>query len=84
MTSNLLDVQPFPAYKASGVEWIGDVSEHWKVPTSIEIGYKTSFTRYYYNPQPLGSPEEVRAGILAVERATKDLLPATLGEPTYG
>lgn len=23
--------KPYPAYKASGVEWLGDVPEHWKV-----------------------------------------------------
>ena len=23
--------QPYPAYKPSGVEWLGDVPEHWEV-----------------------------------------------------
>jgi len=25
------DLQPYPAYKPSGVEWLGDVPAHWKV-----------------------------------------------------
>ena len=24
------DIQPYPAYKPSGVEWLGDVPAHWE------------------------------------------------------
>ena len=27
----LQDLRPYPAYKPSGVEWLGDVPEHWEV-----------------------------------------------------
>ena len=27
----LTDIQPYPVYKPSGVEWLGDVPEHWEV-----------------------------------------------------
>ena len=26
-----LELRPYPAYKPSGVEWLGDVPEHWEV-----------------------------------------------------
>lgn len=26
-----MSLQPYPAYKSSGVEWLGDVPEHWNV-----------------------------------------------------
>jgi type I restriction enzyme, S subunit len=29
--------QPYPAYKDSGIEWLGDVPEHWELTT---IGYQ--------------------------------------------
>ena len=46
----------------------------WYVPSSVKIGYEISFTRYFYKPQPLRSLEEIRAGILALERETDGLL----------
>ena len=29
---------PYPAYKASGVDWLGDVPEHWEVMQLGRIG----------------------------------------------
>ena len=26
------DLQPYPAYKDSGVPWLGEVPAHWEVP----------------------------------------------------
>ena len=31
MASFPIDIHPYPAYKPSGVEWLGDVPEHWDV-----------------------------------------------------
>ena len=31
MTGNSLGARPYPAYKPSGVPWLGDVPEHWEV-----------------------------------------------------
>ena len=45
----------------------------WYVPSSVKIGYEISFTRYFYKPQPLRSLEEIRAGILALERAERQI-----------
>ena len=41
MTSNLPGARPYPAYKTSGAEWIGDVPEHWKVGKLREILART-------------------------------------------
>ena len=33
--------QPYPAYKPSGVEWLGDVPEHWEmVPFKRRVGFQ--------------------------------------------
>ncbi len=45
--------KPYPSYKDSGVEWIGDVPEHWGVTylglvsKRISVGLATSVTKYY-------------------------------------
>ena len=35
-------LQPHPAYKPSGVPWLGDVPQHWEVPRLKDIGYLKS------------------------------------------
>ena len=32
-------LHPYPAYKPSGVPWLGDVPEHWEEPRLKDIGY---------------------------------------------
>ena len=32
-------LQPYPKYKTSGVEWLGEVPEHWKIP-SLYLRYQ--------------------------------------------
>ena len=44
-------------------------SHTWYVPSSVKPGYETSFTRHFYKLQPLRPLEELRADILALERA---------------
>ena len=46
----------------------------WHTPDSVKVGYEISFTRHFYNPQPLRPLEEIRADILALERETEGLL----------
>ena len=51
MTERLL--QPYPAYKPSGINWLGDVPAQWDVrrlrnignPACVKTGYEISFTR---------------------------------------
>jgi type I restriction enzyme, S subunit len=32
--------QPYPAYKDSGVDWLGDVPEHWDVPAIRRVSQR--------------------------------------------
>ena len=43
-------------------------------------GYEISFTRYFYKPKPMRTLTEIRADILAVEKATEGLLGEIIGE----
>ncbi len=67
-------LKPYPAMKDSGVPWLG------AVPGSAKTGYEISFTRYFYQPQPLRTLEEIRADILALEKETEGLLGVVIGE----
>ena len=40
-------------------------------PDSVKIGYQISFTRYFYQPQPLRSLEEIPRDIMALEWETE-------------
>ena len=33
----IADLKPYPAMKDSGVEWLGEVPEHWEVRSSGEF-----------------------------------------------
>ena len=46
----------------------------WYMPDSVKVGYKISFTRHFYKPQPLRPLEEIRVDILALEAETNGLL----------
>ena len=51
----------------------------WIDPGSVKIGYEISFTRHFYQPQPLRTLAEIRADILAVQKETEGLLDELLG-----
>ena len=78
---------PNPAYKPSGINWLGDVPAHWEVrrlrnivnPASVKTGYEISFTRYFYQPQPLRAPHHIWADINALEHETEGLLGEIMG-----
>ena len=78
---------PYPAYKPSDVDWLGDVPAHWEVrrlrhivnPASVKTGYEISFTRYFYQPQPLRAPHHIWADIRALEQEAEGLLGEIMG-----
>ena len=38
------DLKPYPAYKDSGVPWLGDMPEHWKIRKLRNVfHYRTLF-----------------------------------------
>ena len=49
------------------------------VPGKVKVGYEISFTRYFYQPQPLRAPEEIRSDIRALERESEGLLEEIMG-----
>ena len=67
---------PYPAYICPRVPWLGEMPDHWEVPSSVKVGYEISFTRYFYKPQPLRSLEDIRAEIAALEQGTEGLIAA--------
>ncbi|HAB14904.1 MAG TPA: hypothetical protein PLX89_12810 [Verrucomicrobiota bacterium] len=46
----------------------------WIKADATKIGYEISFTRHFYQPQPLRTLEQIRADILAVEKEAEGLL----------
>ena len=83
----ITDPQPNPAYKPSGINWLGDVPAHWEVrrlrnivnPASVKTGYEISFIRYFYQPQPLRASHQIWADIHALEHETEGLLGELMG-----
>ncbi len=82
---DLRDTEQVPLLEEGGIEAFlrREVLPHapdaWYVPDSVKTGYEISFTRYFYKPQPLRTLEEIRADILALEKATEGLLGEIVG-----
>lgn len=57
-----------------GKQRLTHAPDAWYVPGSVKVGYGISFTRYFYRPQPLRPPEEIRADIRALEQEAEGLL----------
>ncbi len=78
--SDLRDTEQVPLLEEGGVEAflrrevLPHAADAWYVSESVKTGYKISFTRYFYKPQPLRTLEEIRADILALEKETEGLL----------
>jgi type I restriction enzyme M protein len=83
--SDLRDTETVPLKEPGGIEAFirREVSPHapdaWIDEAKTAIGYEISFTRYFYKPQPMRSPEEIRADILALERETDGLMADIIG-----
>ena len=50
-------LHPYPAYKPSGITWLGDVPEHWKVPRLKDVGYLKSGAGFPHAHQGILSEE---------------------------
>ena len=78
--SDLRDTEQVPLLEEGGVEAflrrevLPHAADAWYVSDSVKTGYEISFTRYFYEPTPLRTLEEIRADILALERETEGLL----------
>ena len=83
---DLRDTEQVPLLEGGGIvaflrrEVLPHASDAWYVPETVKTGYEVSFTRYFYQPKPLRTLEEIRADILALERETEGLLGEIIGE----
>lgn len=60
-------------------EVLPHVPDAWIDDSRTRIGYEISFTRYFYEYQPLRSLADIRADILALEAETEGMLQQLLG-----
>ena len=78
--SELRDTEQVPLLEPGGIEafFRHEVLRHapdaWIDVDGTKIGYEISFTRYFYQPKPLRTLEEIRADILAVQKEAEGLL----------
>lgn len=63
-------------------EVLPHVPDAWIAPDAAKIGYEVSFTRYFYQPQPLRTLDEIRADIKALKAETEGLLEEVIGANT--
>ena len=83
--TDLRDTEQVPLLEPGGIEAfirrevLSYVPDAWIDEDRTKIGYEVSFTRYFYQPPPMRSLEEIRADILALERETDGLLEEIVG-----
>lgn len=78
--SDLRDTEQVPLLEPGGIEAfvrrevLPYTPDAWIKEDATKIGYEISFTRHFYQPQPLRTLEEIRADILALEKEAEGLL----------
>ena len=83
--SEFRDTEQIPLLETGGIEAffrrevLPYTPDAWIDPAVTKIGYEISFTRHFYQPQPLRSLEEIRKDIAALEDETKGLLSEIVG-----
>lgn len=83
--SDLRDTEQVPLLEESGIEAflrrevLPYAADAWYDSASVKTGYEISFTRYFYEPQPLRTLEEIRVDILTLEKETEGLLDEIIG-----
>ncbi|TXH39935.1 MAG: SAM-dependent DNA methyltransferase [Burkholderiaceae bacterium] len=83
--TDLRDTEQVPLKEPGGIEafFQREVLPHaldaWIDGEKTQIGYEISFARYFYQPAPLRSLEDIRADILKLEQQTEGLLHKIVG-----
>ena len=78
--SELRDTEQVPLLEPGGIEAffrrevLPHVPDAWIDTDATKTGYEISFTRYFYQPKPLRTLEEIRADILEVQKEAEGLL----------
>ena len=81
---DLRDTEQVPLLEDGGIEAfirrevLPYTSDAWIKEDATKVGYEISFTRHFYQPQPLRSLEEISADILAIEKEAEGLLDGLL------
>jgi type I restriction enzyme M protein len=82
--ADLRDTEQVPLLEDGGIEAfirrevLPYTPDAWIKQDGTKVGYEISFTRHFYQPQPLRSLEEISADILAIEREAEGLLDGLL------
>ena len=77
---DLRDTEQVPLLEPGGIEAfirrevLPYTPDAWIKEDATKIGYEISFTRHFYQPEPLRTLEEIRADIFAVEKEAEGLL----------
>jgi type I restriction enzyme M protein len=78
--SDLRDTEQVPLLEPGGIEAfirrevLPYTSDAWVKEGATKTGYEISFTRHFYQPQPLRTLDAIRADIIAVEKEAEGLL----------
>ena len=85
--ADLRDTEQVPLLEEGGIEAfirrevLPYTPDAWIKEEATKIGYEVSFTRHFYQPQPLRTLEEISADILAIEKEAEGLLDGLLKAP---
>ncbi|VWM07637.1 type I restriction-modification system subunit M [Burkholderia lata] len=83
--TDLRDTEQVPLKEPGGIdaffqrEVLPHAPDAWIDVEKTQIGYEISFARYFYQPAPLRTLEEIRADILKLEQQTEGLLHKIVG-----
>lgn len=83
--TDLRDTEQVPLNEPGGIdaffqrEVLPHAGDAWIDGEKTQIGYEISFARYFYQPAPLRTLEEIRADILKLEQQTEGLLDKIVG-----
>ena len=86
--SDLRDVEQIPLLEHGGIDAFIErevwpyAKDAWYKPEKVKIGYEIGFNRYFYQPEPMRTLEEIREDILAIENENQGLLHELLGVTT--
>ncbi|WP_334007425.1 class I SAM-dependent DNA methyltransferase [Burkholderia orbicola] len=84
--TDLRDTERVPLKEQDGIyaffqrEVLPYAPDAWIDEDKTQIGYEISFTRYFYQPPPLRSLDEIRSDILKLEQQTEGLLNKSVGD----
>lgn len=83
--TDLRDTEQIPLKEPGGIdaffarEVLPHAADAWIAMDKTQIGYEISFARYFYQPTPLRTLDQIRADILKLEQQSEGLLSKIVG-----